>query len=232
MLYVSVGSTCNNCGETNRENATLLRMRTDGSDRGVYASGLRNMIGWDWHPATGQLWGMDHGSDWRGDDLPPEELNRVENGTHYGWPFCYGDRRVDAFTPAAPPGGDRQGFCRRTAAPVLTYTAHAAPIGMVFYKGMQFPAEYRGDAFVAMRGSWNRRPPSGYKLVRIRFDAAGSPTRIEDFVTGFLSRDGQAFRGRIAGVAVARDGSVLFADDTNGVIYRVAYAGGGRAGSR
>ena len=229
MLYVSVGSTCNNCAETNPENATLLRMRPDGSGRGVFAPGLRNLIGWDWHPASGKLWGMDHGSDWRGDDLPPEELNRVENGTHYGWPFCYGDRQVDRFATAAPPDGDRQGFCRRTAAPVLTYTAHAAPIGMVFYDGAQFPAEWRGDAIVAMRGSWNRRPPSGYRLVRVRFDAQGNPQRFEDFVTGFLTPDGLAFRARLAGVAVARDGSVLVTDDTNGVIYRVSYAGGSAA---
>jgi glucose/arabinose dehydrogenase len=223
MLYVSVGSTCNNCVETNPENATLLRMRTDGSQRGVYARGLRNLIGWDWHPVTGRLWGMDHGSDWRGDDLPPEELNRIENATHYGWPFCYADRQVDAYTAAAPPDGDRAGFCRRTAAPVLTYTAHAAPIGMVFYDADHFPAEYRGDAFVAMRGSWNREPPSGYRILRVRFDAGGEATGLEDFVTGFLTEDGAAFRGRIAGIAVASDGALLVSDDANGVIYRVSF---------
>lgn len=228
MLYVSIGSTCNNCAETNPEHATLLRMNVDGSGRGVYARGLRNTIGWGWHPVTGSLWGMDHGSDWRGDDTPPEELNRIENGTDYGWPYCYGDRREDRWATAVPPDGDRAGFCRRTAAPVLTFTAHGAPIGMAFYTGSQFPAEYRNDAFVAMRGSWNRLPPSGYSIVRVRYDAQGNPTRMEDFVTGFLTPDGQASRGRVAGVAVAADGSLLFTDDTNGVVYRVAYTGSPR----
>ncbi|MGI8997746.1 MAG: PQQ-dependent sugar dehydrogenase [Pyrinomonadaceae bacterium] len=105
---------------------------------------------------------------------------------------------------------------------MLTYQAHSSPIGMVFYMGAQFPAEYRNDAFVAMRGSWNRNPPTGYKVVRIRFEN-GKPTRIEDFLTGFLIENGRAHFGRLAGIAGAGDGSLLVADDTNGVIYRVSY---------
>ena len=221
MLYITVGSTCNACEETNKEHATMLRAKPDGTGRTVYARGLRNTIGWGWHPTTGELWGMDHGSDWRGDDLPPEELNRLVEGGDYGWPFCYGERQIDE-TRGDPEGTTKAAYCAKTQPTMLTYQAHSSPIGMVFYMGAQFPAEYRNDAFVAMRGSWNRNPPTGYKVVRIRFEN-GKPTRIEDFLTGFLIENGRAHFGRLAGIAGAGDGSLLVADDTNGVIYRVSY---------
>lgn len=223
-FFVSVGSSCNACDEPNSEHATLLRFRADGTQRMVYARGLRNTIGFDWHPTTGQLWGMDHGSDWRGNDQPPEELNRIEEGKHYGWPYCWDDRKVDQYTPSDPQGTTKAAFCPTTEPPVLTHTAHSAPLGLVFYNANQFPSEYRGDAIVTFRGSWNREPPTGYKLSRIRFEN-GQPTRFEDFVTGFLGADGRTIIGRPAGLTVARDGSILFADDTNGVIYRVRYRG-------
>ena len=223
MLYLSVGSSCNACAETNDEHATMLRATPDGSERGVYARGLRNTVGWGWHPETREMWGMDHGSDWRGNDIPPEELNRIQGAAHYGWPFCYGERVVDRYLPAEPTGSTKEEFCGRTAAAVLTYQAHSAPIQMAFYTGSQFPAAYRNDAFVAMRGSWNRAVPTGYKVVRVHF-TNGQPTRISDFVTGFLSADGNSYSARLAGVAVARDGSLLVSDDTNGAIYRVAYS--------
>lgn len=228
MLYVAVGSTCNLCKETNDEHATMLRMKLDGTERGVYARGLRNTVGWSWHPTTRELWGMDHGSDSKGNDVPPEELNKIQSSSNYGWPFCYADKIVDKVFSNEPDGSTKEELCPRTTAPVLLYQAHAAPIQMAFYNGAQFPADYRGDAFVAMRGSWNRQPPIGYKLVRVRFQN-GSPVRFEDFVTGFLSADGNTHYGRLAGVAIAKDGSVLFTDDTNGMIYRVSYRGAGAA---
>jgi glucose/arabinose dehydrogenase len=222
QMYVSIGSSCNACDESNEEHATLLRFSPDGGNRTIFARGLRNTIGFGWHPETRELWGMDHGSDWRGNDQPPEELNRIQQGLHYGWPFCYGDREVDEYLPADPKGSTKEEFCPDTTPPVLTYQAHSSPLAMIFYEADQFPQEYRGDAFVAMRGSWNRKPATGYKVVRIRFEN-GTPTGIEDFLTGFLSDDGTAQFGRPTGLAIYPDGSLLLSDDTNGVIYQISY---------
>ncbi len=224
LLYVSIGSSCNACAETDPENATLLRMNPDGSDREIFAAGLRNTIGWAWSPETGDLWGMDHGSDWRGDEQPPEELNLLQANRNYGWPYCFGDQEVDKFLSYPPVGATPEQYCANTEAPVLTYDAHSAPIAMVFYDGTQFPEEYANDAFVAMRGSWNRSEPVGYKVVRIHFEN-GQPTEFEDFVSGWLLDDGAGQFGRVAGLAVAPDGSLLVTDDSNGVIYRVTYTG-------
>lgn len=223
MLYISVGSTCNACDEPNEEHATLLRMKLDGSDRTIFARGLRNTIGFAWHPQTKELWGMDHGSDWRGEDKPPEEVNLIQQGKHYGWPFCWGDRQPDVYLPADPKNMSKQEFCtQKTEAPVMTYQAHSAPLDFIFYTASQFPTEYRNDAFVTMRGSWNRNPPVGYKVVRLRYQN-GKPVGFEDFVTGFLSADGKTQFGRPVGLATMPDGSLLFTDDTNGVIYQVSY---------
>jgi glucose/arabinose dehydrogenase len=224
LLYISVGSSCNACNETNPEHATILQVQADGSSRRIFAQGLRNTIGFGWHPETGEMWGMDHGSDWRGDNQPPEELNLLQQGSDYGWPFCYGAQQVDPYIPTNPRGRTKAEHCAQSVAPVLTYQAHSAPIGMVFYTGDQFPAEYQNDAFVAMRGSWNRRQAVGYKVVRIDF-ADGQPTQVEDFVSGFLLENGQAHFGRPAGLLVTDDGSLLLAEDTNGVIYRIRYLG-------
>ena len=245
-LYLSVGSTCNNCRETNAESATLLRMRPDGTGREVVAQGLRNTIGFGWHPRTGVLYGFDHGSDFQGDDEPPEELNAIVPNKHYGWPYCWGQRQVTRFQVNEPPQTTKADFCPTTEAPVLQYTAHAAPIGFVFYTGTQFPQAYRGDAFVAFRGSWNRSQPSGYNVVRVRFDESGRPVGTEDFATGWLMTQPPAHAaqpgpaatpdecakaarpaqfGRLAGLAQARDGSLLLAEDQNGVIYRLRYTG-------
>ncbi|MFT4038550.1 MAG: PQQ-dependent sugar dehydrogenase, partial [Thermomicrobiales bacterium] len=224
MLYISIGSSCNSCTETNPENATILRMNADGSGREIFAAGLRNTIGWGWAPDTGQLWGMDHGSDWRGDEQPPEELNLIEQGKNYGWPFCFADQQVDAFLSQKPVGATPEQYCANTEAPVLTTDAHSAPIAMVFYEGAQFPEEYTGDAFVAMRGSWNRSNPVGYKVARIHFEN-GQPASFEDFASGWLQDDGAAQFGRVAGLAVAPDGALLVTDDTNGIIYRISYTG-------
>jgi glucose/arabinose dehydrogenase len=220
-LFISVGSSCDACLESNPEHATMLRAALDGSTRSTFASGLRNTIGFAWHSITRQLWGMDHGSDWRGDDLPPEELNAIVQDGDYGWPYCYGDRQVDPVIQE-PPRGTKQQYCAATRAPALSYQAHEAPIGLAFYTGTSFPTEYQGDAFIAMHGSWNRLPPTGYAIVRLDFDD-GMPRRFDPFVSGFLSADGTSTFGRPAGIAVAPDGALLFSDDTNGVIYRVSY---------
>lgn len=222
MLYISVGSSCNACDEPNEEHATMLRAQPDGSKRTIFAQGLRNTIPFGWHPQTQEFWGMDHGSDWRGNTIPPEELNQLRQGQHYGWPFCWGDRRPDVYLSADPKGATKQEFCQKTQGPALTYTAHSAPLAMVFYTASQFPAQYRNDAFVTMRGSWNRNPPVGYKVVRVRYQN-GKPVAFEDFISGFLNQKQQTQFGRPVGIAIAPDGSLLFTDDTNGVIYRVAY---------
>jgi Raf kinase inhibitor-like YbhB/YbcL family protein len=221
MMYISVGSTCNECNEPNQENATILRASLDGTQRAIWARGLRDTIGWGWQPETGELWGMDHGIDWLGDALPQEELNKIERGNQYGWPYFWGNNQVN---PHIDPAGDvSKSELKKISTPmVLGYRAHSAPMQLSFYDGPQFPAEYRGDAFVSMRGSWNRRPASGYEVVRIHFQD-GQPQSIEPFVTGFIAPEGEY--GRLCGNAVAADGSLLFTDDRNGVLYRVAYTG-------
>lgn len=221
LLYVQVGSTCNACEETSDENATLVQMKSDGSGRRVYAKGLRNFIGFDWHPATKELWGFDHGIDWLGDTTQKEELNKIVDGGNYGWPYVYEDGQAN-LADEPPKGMTWEEYAKKTVFPVLTYDAHSAPMDLIFYKGAQFPKEYSGDAFVTLHGSWNRSEPSGYKVVRVRYEN-GQPKSIEDFVTGFLVNGNKEVFGRVVGLAQHKDGSLLIADDDNGVIYRVAY---------
>jgi glucose/arabinose dehydrogenase len=251
-LYVSVGSDCNACPESDSQHATMLRFELDGTPSSnppnpqhpilaanpmatisprIFASGLRNTLGFDWNPATHELWGSDQGSDGLGDDLPPEELNRLVGGKAYGWPYCYGARAVDPVVDQPSKTVTKESYCPGTEPSTLGYQAHSSPIGFLFYGGAQFPAEYRGDAFVAFRGSWNRAVPTGYKVVRIHF-AGGMPAPIgsspvEDFLTGFLIENGAAHFGRLAGLAVDASGALLVAEDTNGIIYRVSYGAGG-----
>lgn len=229
-LYLSVGSTCNACTEASPESAAMLRVSKDGKSRSIFATGLRNTIGFDWHPETGELWGFDHGIDWLGDTQQREELNKIEHGKSYGWPFIYGD---GGHNPQDDPPGDLSmaDWDRMSVRPAATTDAHAAPMQMAFYRGANLPAAEQGNGFAAFRGSWNRKDPSGYDIRRVRFDAAGSPVAIEPFVTGFLDRGRPGQRGRLAGLAVHADGSLLFSDDENGVIYRVAYEGRDRAGA-
>ena len=223
MLYISAGSTCNTCNESNPENATLLRATPDGKQRTIFATGLRNTIGFDWQPRTGELWGFDHGIDFLGDDTQQEELNKLELGKQYGWPHVYGAGEI---YPQSTPVGDitKEQWKARSTPMTLGYTAHAAPMQLVFYRHGAFPAEYEGDAFVTMRGSWNRSSASGYEIVRVRF-ADGQPRAIEPFVTGFLTDGGKTHIARPVGLAVAKDGALLMADDANGVLYRIAYQG-------
>ncbi len=222
MLYISIGSPCNACKPENKEHATLTRVRLDGSGREIFATGLRNSMAFGWQPVSKNLYAMDNGIDWLGGNEPPEELNHVEQGKDYGWPYCFDKQKTDSRLPPVP-SGSRQQYCSKTQPMLMGYTAHAAPIFMVYYTASQFPQEYRNDAFVTFHGSWNRKPASGYRVVRIHFDGSGNPVSFEDFLTGFLSSDGDEQFGRPAGIAIAKDGSLLISDDENGVIYRVSY---------
>ena len=229
-LYAGFGSTNNDSRTPNPEEATLLRISPNGKSREIYASGLRHTIGFGWHPVTGVLYGFDHGSDWHGDNIPPEEMNVIERGKDYGWPFCYGDKNPDPYVNASGIPGKitKAEYCAGTQSSLLNYTAHSAPIDMTFYTGRQFPAEYKNSAFEAFRGSWNRSEPSGYQIAHVSFDANNQPTGITPFVSGFVYQDGDTWKqfGRVAGVAQYTDGSLIFTDDQSGVLYRVLYTGG------
>jgi Raf kinase inhibitor-like YbhB/YbcL family protein len=227
MLYISVGSTCNECQEDNPENATILRASKDGKTRTIFVSGLRNTIGFDWEPMTGELFGMDHGIDWLGDEVQIEELNRIEQGKKYGWPYVYGMSGINPHINP-PEGITLDQWAKQSTEPLLGYTAHSAPMQMAFYDGNAFPADYKGDAFIAMRGSWNRRPPSGYEVVRVDFEN-GRPVKFEKFLEGFLLQQENGkfgYLGRLAGIAVSKDWSLFVSDDSNGVVYKVSYANG------
>lgn len=219
-LYISVGSTCNACAETRDENATLIQADADGKNRKIFAKGLRNTIGFDWHPETGELFGMDHGIDWLGDDEQKEELNRITEGSDYGWPYIYADGKFNKADK--PKDMSWEKYAAKTVDPELLFTAHSAPMAFEFYEGDMFPTDYKNSALVTFRGSWNRQPPSGYKIMRVDFDN-GKPVKAEDLVKGFLSEDGTQIFARPVGLAQLPDGSVLMTDDTNGVIYRISY---------
>lgn len=212
-IYISIASNCNSCVDPNKMYGTMQTANLDGSGLETFASGLRDTIGFDWHPETGELYGMDHGTDWKGDEIPEEELNHLVKGKHYGWPFCWNDKNVDNNLIDEPEGQLKKDFCPTTESPLLTYTAHSSPIAFKFYDAK--------TAFVALRGSWNRKVPKGYSVVKITF-AGGKPQKIEEFMTGFLQRDGKAQFGRPTGMAVLADGSLLVSEDSSGVIYRVS----------
>ncbi len=216
-LYVSAGSSCNVCVEKDERRATVLRFA--GPKAEVYARGLRNSVGIAFDPDTGELWGVDNGRDWLGDDLPPDELNRIVKGGDYGWPYCYGARVPD------PEFGDKK-RCAGTTPPEVSIQAHSAPLGIAFGKTLEFPPAYRNALFVAYHGSWNRSVPTGYKLVMIPFEdgrPAGPPV---DFITGWLV-DGAKW-GRPVDPVAGRDGSLYVSDDYGGAIYRIAYRTGDR----
>lgn len=222
-LYVSIGSTCNACEESNEEHATILQMNSDGSDRKVFAKGLRNTMGFGWHPLTSEMWGMDHGMDWLGDEDQKEELNRLVEHGDYGWPYIWG---MSNKTPHRDP--DEMSFeeyAQQATEPVLEEPdAHSAALGMIFYYGTQFPEEYRNDAFIALHGSWNRSEPVGYKVSRILYNDQGEPEGFEDFLTGFLVEGERAQFGRPVALAVnPEDGAMFVTDDENGVVYRISY---------
>ena len=218
-LYVSVGSSCNLCEEGDPRRAAVVRYAANGSGEQIIAEGLRNTVGLAFHPDTGELWANQNERDNLGDDIPAEELNIFSPGgvvEHFGWPYCYGNR-IPNPEYANPPR------CGNTMAPALEMQAHSAPLGMVFYDGDQFPAEYRGDLFMAFHGSWNRSEPTGYKVVRVRVEN-GRPFSYEDFAAGWLSPGG-AVLGRPVAVEVGPDGSLYVSDDGQGRIWRVRWVG-------
>lgn len=217
-LYVTIGSTCNACIEQDPHRAAMWVYNADGSGGRLFARGLRNTVDFAFHPETGAIFGVDNGRDQLGDDRPPEELNLIRNGGDYGWPVCHGGDIVD-------PQFGKPGACDGKVPPVLNMQAHSAPLGVQFYMGAQFPAEYRGRLFIAFHGSWNRSEKTGYQVVSVPFREgmpAGPP---EEFLTGWLA--GSKVWGRPVGLLQTRDGALLISDDQGGVIYRVTYTGAG-----
>ncbi len=214
-LYVAIGAPCNIC-EVRGFEGTILRLRPDGQDLEVFARGVRNSVGFDWQPTTGELFFTDNGGDFLGDLIPPDELNRaLEPGLHFGYPYLYGQGiPYPQFADQPQP--------QPTVPPALEFEAHVAALGIEFYRGSMFPDQYRGDAFVAEHGSWNRTEPIGYRVMRVRFDQRGQPSGREVFIDGWLQRDGSAW-GRPVDIAELPDGSLLISDDYAGLIYRVTY---------
>ena len=222
-MYVSAGSSCNVCIEKDPRRATVMEFNPDGSGQKIFAKGLRNAVGLAVNPKTDTVWVTVNGRDWLGDDLPPETIYDLgTDGGDFGWPYCYGDRVPDSnFTKA---GDDH---CKDVVEPKVQMQAHSAPLGLAFYEGSEFPAEYRNNIFVAFHGSWNRSVPTGYKVVRVKLDDKGQPQGgAEDFITGWLApgetKKGR-WMGRPVGIAFDSDGSMYLSDDAGGVIYRVAW---------
>ncbi len=214
-LFVSIGSSCNVCKETDERRAAIMRYKPDGSAGEVYGRGLRNAVGITFRPGTTELWASNNGRDMLGDDLPPETVQRVELGDDFGWPRCHAGRISD-------PDFGGANACEGVARPQVEMQAHSAPLGLNFYQGTQFPIEYQGGLFVAFHGSWNRSQPTGYKVVFIPF-SNGQPGPVQDFATGWLA-DGSSW-GRPVDVIVL-NGSLLISDDGGGMIYRIDYDGG------
>ena len=217
-FFVSVGS-AGNTAEESPPRATIQVFNADGSGQRTFAAGLRNAIGIAIRPGTPELWAVVNERDGLGDGLPPDYLARVQDGDFFGWPYAY----AGSF-PDPEYGSRRPDLVARAKRGDVLFRAHSAPIDLAFYDGTQFPAEFRGDAFVTLQGSWNSSRPEGYMVVRVPF-ADGKPKGwYEPFVTGFLLQDGSGARtwGRPAGIAVARDGSLLFAEDANNTVWRVS----------
>ena len=218
MLYISIGTLCNDCKESDREAATLVQVDPVTWKRTIYASGLRNMIGFDFHPQTKELWGADNGGDAKGDNWPPEEINHIVKGKNYGYPFAYGKKEVDE-SREDPAGNSKKEWVKNTEGSVLELQAHMAPIAFQFFgTGSGTPAGYTGDALVCWHGSWNRDKPVGFKVQRIIFEN-GVAVGADDFLTGFLQ--GKTRFGRPAGAAITEAGVVYISDDANGVLYCV-----------
>jgi glucose/arabinose dehydrogenase len=214
MLYVPVGAPCNICEPDENRYALINRMQPDGSGLEVFARGIRNTVGFDWHPETKELWFTDNGRDWLGDNAPPDELNHApQKGLHFGYPYCHGGDIVD-------PDFGRKRPCRDFTPPAQKLGPHVAALGLRFYTGRMFPAEYRNQIFIAEHGSWNRTTPIGYRvtLVRLQNNRAVS---YEVFAEGWLQ--GSRAWGRPVDVLVMPDGALLVSDDHAGAIYRISY---------
>jgi glucose/arabinose dehydrogenase len=222
-LYVSIGSSCNVCVEPDPRRTTIQVVEADGSRMRPFAAGMHNAIGFDWDPDTGRLWAHDTGQDGMGDEVPPEEINLIEDGKHYGFPFLVGRNLAN---PAAEMRGVTPMITADTAVPpALELPAHLTGIDLRFYTGTQFPAAYRHALFLALHGSSTIPTKVGYKVVRIVMKD-GRPSGVEDFVTGWLTDD--VVSGRPAGLATGSDGALYISDDNRGFIYRVTYGNAGR----
>ncbi|MCB9009993.1 MAG: PQQ-dependent sugar dehydrogenase [Ardenticatenaceae bacterium] len=217
-LLISAGSTCNVCTEDDPRRAAITSYDSPvGQDslsgEQIFASGLRNAVGLAIHPQTGQLWVTNNGRDLLGDDIPPETVYRVAEGEDYGWPACHSGTVQD-------PDFGFAGACEAAGQPIVTIQAHSAPLGLTFYTGDAFPAEYQGDLFIALHGSWNRSVPVGYKVVRVPLEGDSPIGPVEDFATGWLNSD-YSSDGRPVGLTVGADGALYVSDDKGGFIYRI-----------
>jgi len=211
-LYIALGAPCNVCEEEG--SANISRMNPDGSEQEIFAEGIRNSVGFAWHPQTGELWFTDNGRDMLGDDIPPDELNRAPvAGMHFGFPYCHGGD-----IPDPEFGKDRN--CSEFEAPAQKLGPHVAPLGMLFYTGNMFPAPYRGQIYIAEHGSWNRSKKIGYRVSLVRMED-GQPSGYEVFAEGWLQDE--AVSGRPVDLLVLDDGSMLVSDDQSGAIYRISY---------
>ncbi|MES2456316.1 MAG: PQQ-dependent sugar dehydrogenase [Bacteroidota bacterium] len=218
MLYISVGSLCNDCKESDKETAAMLQVDPKDWSRSIYASGLRNTFGFDWHPQTKELWGIDSGGDAKGSEWPPEEVNQIVKGGDFGFPYAYGKQEVDK-SREDPAGNTKEAVVKNTKPSILELTAHMAPIGFTFFRGAaNIPQEWAGDGLVAWHGSWNAEKPVGFKVQRIHFEN-GKAVKAEDFLTGFLQ--GESRFGRPAGITVTKNGTIYISDDAGGNIYAV-----------
>jgi glucose/arabinose dehydrogenase len=216
-LYVPFGAPCNICEPTD-EYAQIRRYNADGSGMEVIARGVRNTQGFAWHPTTKEMWFTDHGRDWMGDDGPEDELNRLtRTGNNYGFPYCHANGVVDRDIK-------KTNACSGVTLPVTTMGPHAAVMGVHFYTGSMFPAEYRNAMFVARKGSWNRTKKFGFDVVIVRPSADNASAKIEPFMTGFLDPATDQISGRPTYFLQLPDGSLLVSDEQLGAIYRITYA--------
>ena len=217
-LYVPVGAPCNICESRDEIYASITRMNPDGSNKEIYVKGVRNTVGFTWHPETKQLWFTDNGRDMLGDNIPPCELNKVTGkDQHFGYPYCHGD---DIGDPEF--GGEYS--CSDFVMPVQNLGPHVAPLGLKFYTGKMFPDEYKGDIFIAEHGSWNRSKKIGYRISRVKIENNKS-VGYETFIYGWLDDDEQEAWGRPVDILILEDGSMLISDDKANAIYRVTYTG-------
>lgn len=217
-LYVPVGAPCNICESKEPIYASIHRMNADGSGLELFASGVRNTVGFTWHPQTKNMWFTDNGRDMMGDDVPPCELNTATAaGQHFGYPYCHGGTIKD------PEFGNKRA-CSDFIQPVQNLGAHVAPLGLKFYTGSMFPDAYRNNIILAEHGSWNRSKKSGYKLSLVKVQN-GKSVGYESFATGWLDEATQKAWGRPVDVIALPDGSILVSDDQAGVIYRITYKG-------
>ena len=217
-LYMPIGAPCNICEVKTADHATIRRYNPDGSGMEVVATGVRNSHGLDWHPETKELWFSNHGRDWMGDDTPNDTLHRMSKvGLNFGFPHCHQGNVPD-------PDVKKDNACAGVEKPVALMGPHAAVMGVQFYTGSMFPAEYKNVAFVARKGSWNRTAKIGFDVVTVRSAADGQGAKVEPFMTGFLDPATQEFFGRPAFFHQMKDGSLLVSDEQVGAIYRVSYA--------